>query len=188
MELALKRDPEIIPEYSLTGDLLSFLRCALQYRYHNGSSLPPSRPVQLWFGEFIHGVMERAYRVWRDEAPAFPWPLTRVAYRGQLPDDQPIHDIGSIGHIVEETLRAQGKNSRNEAARESAYRRAELAVNEIGPHLFPLVQAAEERVIGTRSLKGPTSGSSFTPRAGRYELHGIIDVLTDVQLLSLIHI
>jgi len=182
MELALKREPEIIPEYSLTGDLLSFLRCALQYRYHNGSSLPPSRPVQLWFGEFIHGVMEGAYRVWRDGAPAFPWPLTRVPYHGQLPEDQPMHDIGSIGHTVEETLRAQGKNSRNEAARESAYRRAEVAVNEIGPHLFPLVQAAEERVIGTRNLKAHTTDGSFTPRAGRYELHGIIDVLTDVRL------
>src|SRR5206468_2339774 len=138
-----KREPEVIPQYSLTGDLISFLRCGLQYRYHSGSSLPPSRPVQLWFGEFIHGVMENAYRIWQTGAPAFPWPVTITPYRGTAPPGRLPHDIGTIGDIVEGTLRAQGKNPRSGDVRESAYRRAELGVNELGPDLFPLVSAAE---------------------------------------------
>jgi len=184
MPLEKRREPEIIPSYSLTGDLLSFLRCGLQYRYHNGSALPPSRPVQLWFGEFIHGVMEASYRLWSSSSPAppFPWPFHPTPYLGAAPAGRVVHDIGTIGDMVEETLRAQGKISRSSAARDSAYRRAEAAVNEIAPHLFPLVASAEERVIGTRNVPSLATGAAANLRANRYELHGVIDVLTDVQL------
>ena len=194
MPLERKIEPEIIPNYSLTGDLLSFLRCRLQYRYHNGSSLPPSRPVQLWFGEFIHGVMEAAYRLWSSSSPppAFPWPCTVTPRRNDplpVPSPQqlaarPSHDVGCVGDIVEETLRSQGKNSRSRVVRYSAYKRAQSAVNEIAPHLFPLVASAEERVIRTRDIPLPGAGSAANLRARRYELHGVIDVLTDVQLNS----
>lgn len=179
MALGKKRENETIPKYSMTGDLISFLRCGLQYRYHNGSSLPPSRPVQLWFGEFIHGVMESAYRIWRHDPKPFPWPVTPTPYRSAPPKDRLPYDIGTIGEIVEATLSAQGKNPRSAVLRSSAYKRADKAVNELGRHLFPLIESAEERVIGTRDIP---LVEKMDARARFYELHGIIDVLTSVQL------
>lgn len=181
MELARKTENPIIPSYSLTGDLISFLRCGLQYRYHNQSSLPPSRPVQLWFGEFIHGVMENAYRIWKSDVPPFPWPSNPTPYRGDPPADRELHDIGTIGEMVENTLRAGGKNPRSTETRTSAYERADQAVNNLGQHLFPLIQLAEEKVIGTRDVPIPTDHSGPI-RAQKYELHGIIDVVTNVSL------
>ena len=166
----------------MTGDLLSFLRCGLQYRYHNGSSLPPSRPVQLWFGEFIHGVMETAYRTWRDTVPVppFPWPCNPTTLRASPLGGRLAHDIGTIGDIIEGSLRAKGKNPRNNDTRDSAYNRAESAVNVIGPQLFPLISSAEEKVIGTRIIP-PFPQTAIPIRATLYELHGVIDVLTNVQ-------
>lgn len=183
MVLDRRSETEVIPQYSLTGDLLSFLRCGLQYRYHNGSVLPPSRPVQLWFGEFIHGVMEGAFRIWRGSAaaPAFPWPFNPTPYRSAPPAGRADHDIGTIADRVEANLRAQGKNPRSQVVRDSALRRAQLAVNELGADLFPLIAAAEERVIGTRDVPPPGPGLPSL-RASKYELHGIIDVVTDIEL------
>lgn len=179
--LERRKDPELVPSYSLTGDLLSFMRCGLQYRYQNGSALPPSRPVQMWFGEFIHGVMETAYRMWLSSAPAFPWPCTPTPFRGQAPQNRLAHDVGAIGDLVEITLAAAGKSPRSRDLRESAYARAEASVNEIGPALFPLIRSAEERVIGTRPLVVPQGQPA---RAQMYELHGVMDVLSAVNVMA----
>lgn len=187
MELDLKRADHVVPEYSLTGDLLSYSRCQLQYRYYNGSSLPPSRPVQLWYGEFIHGVMESAFRQWaaaQPAAPAFPWPNTAlqegVGPRQPPPAGLAAHDIRNIAWPIEQTLAQEGKQARSRAARAAAYRRAELAVNMLGPHLFPLISAAEQRVLGTRPLTALPGAPE--PRSSRYALRGVIDVLGDVHL------
>lgn len=183
MQLEIKRPEHVVPSYSLTGDLLSYLRCRLQYRYHNGSALPPSRPVQLWFGEFLHGTLELCYRYWKEFAdanqppPAFPWPCTQKDW-GQPAPQWAANDIGLFADMVESSLRQQGKQARSSDARNSAYRRVEIAVNELGPHLFELIASAEKKVIGTRAVP-----AGVVPlRCENYEVHGVIDVLTHVTL------
>lgn len=181
MSIQVKRLSHLVPGYSLTGDLLSYMRCRMQYRYHNGSALPPSRPVQMWFGEFIHGVMEAAYRIWLEKKLPFvpPWPYTPADPLNPPPPRMP-HDIAVIGERVEARLKRQGKVARSNEARDSAYRRAVVGVNRLGPHLFPLITSAEERLLGTRAI--PKAVGAPPLRADRYELSGVIDVLTNVTL------
>jgi hypothetical protein len=188
MELEVKRPEHIVPSYSLTGDLLSYLRCRLQYRYHNGSALPPSRPVQLWFGEFLHGTLELCFRYWKERSdagqqlPNFPWPCNPREW-GQPAPDWTENDIGRFADMVEASLRRQGKQARSADARNSAYRRVEIAINELGPHLFQLIASAEKKVIGTR----PVAVGQIPLRCTNYEVHGIIDVLTHLTLNNAPH-
>lgn len=172
--------PFEVPEYSLTGDILSFRRCALQYRYYNGSSLPPSRPVQLWTGEFVHGVLEESYRYWHENQTPFPWPCNPTPWPPPpTPPVRAAHDIGVFGDLVETRLSAAGKNPRSSEARNFAYRRVEAAINVLGQHLFPLITAAEYRISGTRMMPQPIGAGNPT-RGDRYELTGVIDVISSV--------
>jgi CRISPR/Cas system-associated exonuclease Cas4 (RecB family) len=185
MELGVKRPDRIVPDYSLTGDLLSYKRCGLQYRYYNASSLPPSRPVQMWYGEFIHGVLEAAFRIWRGAKGTlpFPWPYTTIPDDAQ-PEAPPAglaaHDLRAFAWPIEEALMFEGKRARSRRARIAAYRRAEVAVNLLGPHLFPLIADAEQKVLGSRVI--PPLADGREGRSTRYALRGIIDVLTNVEL------
>jgi hypothetical protein len=175
MTLSVRPTPYVIPAYSLTGDLLAYLRCGLQYRYQHRGTLPPSKPVQRWFGEFLHGVMEESYRQWMVSPLPFPWSnadlldiesriIERLGARGIWPRNVAICD-----------LRAR-KNST--PVNDLAHRRAFASVNSWGPNLFPLIAQAEVRLKGIREM--PTSISAA--RADYYEVQGIVDVLTSVEL------
>lgn len=59
MKLSSRSKAYMIPEYSLTGDLLSFLTCNLQYRYQNKDTLPPSMPIQYGLENLYHGVRKK---------------------------------------------------------------------------------------------------------------------------------
>jgi hypothetical protein len=181
MALGRRNLPFEVPRYSLTGDIFSFKRCPLQYRYYNKSSLPPSRPVQLWTGEFIHGVLEEAYRYWQQRRPPFPWPCNPTPWPPpQTPLERVENDIGKIGDAVEARLAAAGKRPRNTDARDIAYRRAEATINLLGPELFPLITDAERRVSQTRPM--PPLTQQLPTRGDRYELTGVVDVISHLSI------
>lgn len=175
MRISLRKEPYIIPNYSLTGDLLAYLKCPRQYRYYNRGALPPSTPVQLWFGEFIHGVMEESFDRWvnRRSHQIFPWNwesrirdiettiFRRLASRGLLPPP-PLFRSYEHGKPVERRL---------------ASFRAEQAINIWGPHLFPLIVEAEVRLSATRSMP-----KMDQQRADYYGITGIVDVVSSVGL------
>lgn len=187
MQLPSRDLPFEVPKYSLTGDVLSYQRCGLQYRYYNRSSLPPSRPVQLWTGEFVHGMMEEMYLYWQQNQTPFPWPYNQTPWGNSSNQPNRIsYDLGVLGDQVEARLRASGKTPRNREARDSAYRRVEAAMNLLVPHLFPLITAVEEKLSSTRPMPiaGINAPQGQQPRGDRYELTGVVDVISSVSLIS----
>lgn len=171
MPLSVRRAPYKIPSYSLTGDLLAYRTCGLQYRYHNRGALPPSTPVQLWFGEFIHAVMEEAYLRWRQNQQPFPWSW-----------DPTIRDIELN---IDLRLRARGLYAppnlfdHTGTSKLLASQRAEAAINIWGQYLFPLIAQAEVRLQRIRNMPNVTHGQ---PRCDYYEITGVVDVITSVEL------
>jgi len=185
MKLSSRSKEYMIPEYSLTGDLLSFLTCNLQYRYQNKGILPPSMPIQLWFGEFIHGVMEEAYLKWKNENIPFDWnwlkhirPVEemidlRLRARGLYP---PLKQFCPYSEKNEEISKCDDSNHPHKLL---ASARAESAINIWGPYLFPLISSAEVLLKGIRKMPKYDKNSS---RSNYYGINGIIDVLSSLKI------
>lgn len=173
MQLKIRPAVYALPSYSLTGDLLGFLRCGLQYRYTRIGQLPASRPVQMWFGRFIHSVLEEAYRQYdtarragQDDVP--PWPHDRIQ---------------AICDLIKQRLAAERLFPWSEDLERLGDTRAEAAINQLAPELFPLIHRAEVRLTGARALPVENIPSPYRFReADRYEMVGIIDVITHLQL------
>ena len=175
----------MIPEYSLTGDLLSFLTCNLQYRYQNKGTLPPSKPVQRWFGEFIHGVLEEAYIQWKQENTQFPWdwkkdirPIEdiidlRLQVRGLYPREDHFFTINhpDLNMTIDDLNEYDHKKL--------ASARAEKAINIWGPHLFPLIDSTELLIKGIREMPNYDKNIS---RSNYYGINGVVDVLSSIKI------
>lgn len=173
MQLSVRPAEYALPSFSLTGDLLGFLRCGLQYRYTRIGNLPSSRPVQMWFGRFIHGVLEEAYRQYATELEEGnnnppPWPDARVE---------------DICNVIKRRLAAENLFPWTVQLEKIGNERAKVAINQLGPHLFPLIHRAEVRLTGTRALPTVSIPSHLRFReADRYEMVGIVDVITHFEL------
>ena len=169
MALTVRPPITALPSYSLTSDLLGFLRCGLQYRYTRIGNLPSSHPVQLWFGQFIHAVLEEAYREVNDNSEPLP-PWTQ-------------DEIDEIMDRIDRRLVAQNIRCWDDKSRDLGRKRATAAVNELGPVLFPLINQAEVRVRGARKL--PTALKGLIQKdIERYEMLGVIDIVTQIELFS----
>jgi hypothetical protein len=171
MPLSIRPQVYSLPSYSLTGDLLGYLRCGLQYRYTRIGKLPPSRPVQQWFGEFLHGVLEESYRRYRDSV---------VNGRPSLPP-WTIVELDDIRRLIKARLGAKGLYAWTPTLERLGDDRAHAAVQELGPHLFPLIHLAEVRLTGARLLPPIANHLRFRV-ADRYEMVGVVDVVTHLQL------
>lgn len=188
MVVSVRSKPYIIPEYSLTSDLLAYLTCGLQYRYQNKGTLPPSMPVQLWFGNFIHGVMEEAYLKWKEEDwKDFPWEWETQIREVEVEIDKRMRSRGlypPLNLFCSYTMETDEEKKglcpdHHHPHKLVASLRAEKSINTWGPHLFPLIDDHEVRLKGLRDMPNYKEGLS---RSNYYGVTGIVDVLSSVQL------
>jgi hypothetical protein len=184
MSLHVREPDKRMPDFSLTGDLLAYLKCPLQYRLYNRGKLPPSVPVQQWFGEFIHGIMEEAYARWRDAnwpqyPQSFPWTWEQQLRDIELSIYQRLmaRGLGPPPGLLYKDLRRAEYESATPANRGIASLRFDMALNSWGPHLFPLVESAEVQLRGSLPMD-----EAARYRATRFSVTGIVDVLSSVRL------
>lgn len=160
-----------LPSYSLTGDLLGYLRCGLQYRYTRLGKMPSRAPVQLWFGNFIHAVLDEGFRIYDQERKAGKDSTAALS----------AIDVEQVILTIEACLAAQGLLAWEPWLKTLGYARARVGLTELAPVLFPLIHRSEVRLTGARELKPLPAGISFRD-ADRYEMVGVIDVVTDIEL------
>lgn len=125
MTLSVRPLCSTLPTYSLTSDLLSFLRCGLQYRYAKQGNLRPPHSSQQWFAHFLRQVLEEAWSSFcqlPEKLP--PWPEADTL---QLLDD------------VNKRLESRGLHCSSPAGAACGLQRAKSALNELAPLLFPLL-------------------------------------------------
>jgi CRISPR/Cas system-associated exonuclease Cas4 (RecB family) len=132
-------------------------------------------------------MMEEIYLYWQQYYTPFPWPCNPTPWEGfNTSPNRLDYDLGVLGDRVEARLRACGKTPRNRDARNAAYCRVEAAMKLLVPHLFPLITTVEEKLSSTRSM--PTSDINAPrgqkPRGDRYELTGVVDVISSVSLAT----
>ena len=159
----------LLPSYSLTGDLLSYDRCAYQYRLFTRTGVRQSHPVQQWYGNFLHMGMRHAYDLWRseeDEPMSFVWADPLVPPFAEL-----------VEHVTRR-LRALGL-FRPASMGEIAEQRLVRAIRVLGPLIFPLIKEAEVRLAAVRHA----TGAEHEPET-IYQITGVVDVLASTRFAA----
>jgi hypothetical protein len=161
--LAPRPQPMLVPSYSLTGDLLSYESCPLQYRLFNRTGVRQSHPIQQWYGSFLHMGMRRAYDLCQEpgvDPQDFIWN-----------EDDPTPPFSDLVGRVTTRLQAQGLH-RPATLRELAERRLVRTIRVLGPLIFPLIKEAEVTLSAIRRVEGSGANEDVM-----YQVTGIVDVL-----------
>lgn len=136
--------------YSVTGDILSYRRCARQYGHFSEFDFSPAQAAQLWFGQVIHETLDRAHRQTRGQIEG---------KEASIPTDE---DIEEYFEQVSESLIARGIKPMSGDAKEKALAYLIRFNRQMGDVLYPKVRDTEHRLQSQRD---------------EFVMEGIVDVL-----------
>jgi PD-(D/E)XK nuclease superfamily len=163
--LPSRRPPTLLPSYSLTGDLLNYVRCPYQYRSFTRPGVRESHPVQRWYGQFLHRGMRRAYDLWKNSS----LDLTTLTWNDPPAQSPPYSDLTNE---VTLSLRAEGLYRPGRMG-SVAEKRLLRAIRLLGPLLFPVIKQAEVRLNAIRQFQQLV-----------YQVTGVVDVLAAADFQS----
>lgn len=184
-----KQKSNIIPEYSLTGDLLSYLRCNKQYRYQKKGNWKSTNPVQVWMGEFLHKMMARGYKLYKNN------PGRRMNSYDWEDDLRPLeieiyNQLNSVGirppgyqfcRYDQSINDARSCNDAKHPHKTLASERAEQALKIIGEIIYPHISEVERKLKGIKNMPNYVSGED---RSSKYGLTGVVDVISSINLFD----
>jgi hypothetical protein len=100
------------------------------------------------------------------------------------PPPWPETDVRQIAERISNRLKAQGLLARSRKLEKIGFDRAELAINLLGPFLLPLINRVEVRLSGARMIDRSKMPGRWaeTRNLDRYELVGVVDVVSHVEL------
>lgn len=168
MRVGPRRAPVVLNSYSLTGDLLNFDRCPLQYRLFTRTGIRQSHPVQQWYGNFLHLGMRTAYDAWRSDHD-----LTRFRWEDPLAGP-----YGDLVEMVTSRLRADGL-FRPSTMGIQAEQRLLRAIRVLGPLIFPLIKEAEVQLSAVRQAEAANGADQVA-----YQITGVVDVLAATKFTT----
>lgn len=120
--------------YSVTGDILSYRRCARQYGHFDEYEFSPAQAAQLWFGQVIHQTLDRAHRQYKGQIEGM---------EASIPDED---DIEEYFEQVSESLEAQGITPMSGDSKEKALEYLKEFNEKMADQLYPKVKDTEHRL------------------------------------------
>lgn len=121
--------------YSVTGDILSYRRCARQYGHFTDLGFAPAGSGQLYFGKVVHRTLDRIHQQYKGQIAG--------KEAGVVPDDDTVEDYFDQ---VSESLIARGVYPMSQAAKEKALEYIQRFNRQMGEELYPAVKDTEHQL------------------------------------------
>jgi len=134
--------------------------------------MPPSTPVQRWFGDFIHGVMEVGFSEWKDgrlDLNNMDFEDTQRIAKivAERLEDRGLHPYGSL-YIKEDSVNNKRKDYNGNMI-------AHYSLSRWAPSLYPLINDNEVKMEDIRPMIGYGQGLS---KSEYYAVQGVVDVIS----------
>jgi len=121
--------------YSVTGDILSYRRCARQYGHFTDFGFSPAGSGQLYFGQVVHRTLDRIHQQYKGQIEG--------KQAGVVPDEETVEEYFQE---VSESLVSRGIYPMSEKAEEKALEYIQRFNRQMGGELYPAVKDTEHQL------------------------------------------